>query len=74
MFLGQNQIYRELNRECPFTSGCDISCGMDATNSSMLSIADFQRKCGLGMGTTVHPVPTATELEGMARDLLEIRR
>jgi hypothetical protein len=60
-----NQLYRESGRPCPFSSGCDIACGMHAT-------ADFEAKCGLGGGASVHPVPTSTEIAEWARDLLSI--
>ena len=67
-----NQIYRESGRSCPFSSGCDVACGMDSSNASMLSMADFQAKCGLGDGAAVHPVPSATEIAAWSRELLAI--
>lgn len=67
-----NQIYRESGRTCPFSSGCDIACGMDSDNASMLSMMDFQAKCGLGGGAAVHPVPNSTEIAAWSRELLSI--
>ena len=67
-----NQIYRESGRSCPFSSGCDVACGMGSSNASMLSMADFQAKCGLGDGAAVHPVPSATEIAAWSRELLAI--
>ena len=67
-----NQIYRESDRTCPFSSGCDIACGMDSNNASMLSMTDFQTKCGLGGGGAVHPVPTSAEIAAWSRELLSI--
>jgi|EP01046_Picozoa_sp_COSAG06_P044759 hypothetical protein len=67
-----NRIYRESGRACPFSSGCDIACGMDYNNASMLSMADFQAKCGLGGGASVHPVPGSSEIAEWSRALLSI--
>jgi hypothetical protein len=73
MTVWGNRLYRETGRECPFRSGCDIACGMGPyDNASMLSIADFQRKCGLGEGASVHPVPSSTEIAAWVRELLSI--
>ena len=69
-----NKLYRESGRACPFSSGCDIACGMDYNNASMLSIADFEAKCGLGGGASVHPVPTSAEIAEWVRELLSIPR
>ena len=69
MQLHDNAVYRE-DRPCRFESGCDIACGMEQTNTSMLSVRDFQRKCGRAVGTTVNPVPSAAEIERMSRALL----
>ena len=38
----------------------------------VLSIADFQNKCGLGLGATVQPVPSGEEMEEWSRELLGI--
>ena len=70
MTVHSNKIYRESGRACPFSSGCDIACGMSYTNASMLSIADFEAKCGLGTGASVHPVPSGDEIVKWSRTLL----
>jgi glutaminase len=67
-----NRVYREGGRACPFSSGCDIACGMDYTNASMLSTADFEAKCGLGGGASVHAVPGSAEIAAWSRALLSI--
>lgn len=69
-----NKLYRESGRACPFSSGCDIACGMDYNNASMLSATDFEAKCGLGGGASVHPVPTSAEIAEWVRELLSIPR
>ena len=61
---------RERGRACPFASGCDIACGMSPTNESMLSIAEFQARCGLGTGASVHPLPRSAEIVQWAREAL----
>ena len=72
MAVRGNKIYRESGRDCPFSSGCDIACGMASTNASMLSIADFEAKCGLGGGASVHPTPSSSKIEEWSRALLSI--
>ena len=71
MGTGGNTIYQEPGRPCTALSGCDVACGMGGGNSTMLSIADFERLCGGAQGTTdVRPVPPPAELEAMARAVL----
>jgi hypothetical protein len=75
MALGGNRVYREANRTgCPFKGGCDVACGMEATDASMLSVAGFQRQCGVEAGfpaDEVHDaVPAAAQLGEWARELL----
>ena len=67
-----NTVYREAARRCAFKSGCDVACGMGDSNQSMLSIAEFQRKCGQGMGSTVQPMPTAAAIVDWSGRLLDI--
>ena len=59
----------EAGRKCPSKSGCDIACG---EGNVLLSIADFQKKCGRGMGATVQPVPSGEEMEEWSRELLGV--
>ena len=70
MQMHGNKIYQESGRRCPFSSGCDVSCGMDAANSSMLSLKDFQAKCNRGLGSEILPLPTDMETATWCRDLL----
>jgi len=67
-----NTIYREPGRPCGFESGCDVACGMGSSNTSMLSIADFESKCGRAVGAAVRPVPSAQEIEEWSRELLSV--
>ena len=70
MRVEENTVYRELGRTCPFSSGCDVACGMGSGNETMLSLAAFQHKCGLGGGASIEPLPSTSEIEQWSRELL----
>merc|ERR1711920_427162 len=72
MTLGENQIYQESGRKCPYSSGCDVACGMSYNNVSMLSFSDFEKRCNNGAGSSVHPVPSSGEMEEWSRELLSV--
>merc|ERR1712037_959413 len=65
-----NTVYQEAKRRCEFESGCDVACGMGNGNRTMLSIAEFQRKCGEGRGSEVKSMPSTATIIDWSRRLL----
>lgn len=72
MSTSGNRVFRESNRSCPSDSGCDVACGM-GDNVTLLSMVDFESRCGENAErSTVHPIPSAAEIDLMARRVLDL--
>eukprot|EP00928_Gymnodinium_smaydae_P079445 TRINITY_DN63377_c0_g1_i1.p1 TRINITY_DN63377_c0_g1~~TRINITY_DN63377_c0_g1_i1.p1 ORF type:complete len:299 (+),score=21.71 TRINITY_DN63377_c0_g1_i1:39-899(+) len=69
MEVSGNKLYRETERTCEISTGCDIACGMGSDAGTLMSLIDFKTHCGYD-AASIFPMPSTGDMLAWSRELL----